>query len=62
VDVKLIRIKIIDMKKIKHLSIVWNKMSRHASSAQILCFLGYIGIFVLGFCYLCYKFIIANLW
>ena len=50
------------MKKIKHLSIVWNKMSRHASSAQILCFLGYIGIFVLGFCYLCYKFIIANLW
>ena len=49
------------MKKIKDLSRVWNKISKHASHAEILCFLGYIGIILLGFCYLCYNIIIANL-
>ena len=48
------------MKKIKHITDAWNKMCEHTSSAQILCFFGYIGIILLGFCYLCYNVIIAN--
>ena len=50
------------MKKIKHLIAVWNKMSEHVSNVEIVCFFGYISIFILGFSYLCYKFITANLW
>lgn len=36
---------------------ITKEMCKHASSAELGCFIGFAGMFVFGICYLCYALI-----